>query len=207
MQKLKIGFLGYFCKKLRTRLAEEHAAHVASELRWLEESAAYEAALASGARQLLQGAREMATEQRAALAAQKPLWEPGSTPRDCLTENHMVLLRSLEGEERREAVRRIKRSRKAFLQVDNAISECLPSLEGSSFSSRDSASIAEKATSPKSVRMLRRSSWSGPSGSAAVCGGQGPVCVRQWLLHRAVPGRAPQHPHAFCRGYCPCKAC
>ena len=111
-------------------------------------------------------------------------WEPGSTPRDCLTENHMVLLRSLEGEERREAVRRIKRSRKAFLQVDNAISECLPSLEGSSFSSRDSASIAEKATSPKSVRMLRRSSWSGPSGSAAVCGGQGPVCVSQWLPHR-----------------------
>ncbi len=112
-------------------------------------------------------------------------WEAGRTPRDCLTENHMVLLRSLEGEERREAVRRIKRSRQAFLHVDNSISERLPSLErAGSFSSRDSASIAEKATSPKSVRMLRRSSWSGPSGSAAVCGGQGLVCVSQWLPHR-----------------------
>jgi hypothetical protein len=107
---------------------------------------------------------------------------PAPDEPDCITENHMELLRSLEGEERHEALRRIQRSRQAAsraLQVGmgadftpGAISEAQKELKelaesmdpqspGSPFSSRHSATFAGKVTSAKSVRMLRRSTWDG----------------------------------------------
>jgi hypothetical protein len=107
---------------------------------------------------------------------------PAANEPDCITENHMELLRSLEGEERHEALRRIQRSRQAAsaaLQVGmgadvtpGAISEAQKELKelaeslspqspDSPFSSRHSASFAGKVTSAKSVRMLRRSTWNG----------------------------------------------
>ena len=107
---------------------------------------------------------------------------PAANEPDCITENHMELLRSLEGEERHEALRRIQRSRQAALPAlqvgmgadltPGAISEAQKELKelaeslspqspDSPFSSRHSASFAGKVTSAKSVRMLRRSTWDG----------------------------------------------
>jgi len=95
-------------------------------------------------------------------------WEPGSTPRDCLTVNHQILLRNLQGEERQTVVRRMQKSRdlchsKKILGLEHGIetekNEALWPRYGDYLSSDcnvDTCPIAESGG--KSVRALHRSS-------------------------------------------------
>jgi len=93
-------------------------------------------------------------------------WEAGSTPRDCLTENHVALLQNLQDEERRHIVRRIQKSRRdaAFGQQSKAPAtlsstpEALNESQNNSMSSNRPASMTAKVNMAKSVRM-QRSSW------------------------------------------------
>ena len=106
-------------------------------------------------------------------------WEPGSTPRDCLTENHRALLRELQGEERREVVRRIQNSRRVRFAAPLDTSSDDPQAPGSDCALPDtwrrtwnSQGALVGGSSPTtgsgagqhrlSVRSMRASSWTGP---------------------------------------------